>query len=218
MLAALYLVFMVVPTEASMGIVQRIFYFHVPSAIVAFGAFFVVGGAGVVYLFGRGAGADRLASASAEVGMLFCTLVLVTGPLWAKPAWGVWWQEDDPNLRFSIILWTIYAGYLMLRAFGGEDDAVKRFAAVVGIIGALAIPIGMIAVRMRRSIHPVLLARREGGTGLTDPWMQLAFLVSFVAIALLAGWLIHLRTREAWLTDEVAALRRQAVDQRGEMA
>ena len=140
--------------------------------------------AGVAYLWGRGPGADRLGQSAAEVGMLFCTIVLISGPLWAKPAWGVWWQEDDPNLRFSIILWTIYAAYLMLRAFGGEEDAVRRFAAVVGIIGALAIPIGMIAVRLRRSIHPVVLARREGGSGLPDPWMRIGLVVSLVALAL----------------------------------
>src|SRR2546426_9352102 len=94
MLVALYLIFIVVPTEAEMGIVQRIFYFHVASAWVAFLCFFTVAGASAVYLWRGSPDADRLALASGEVGMLFCTLVLVTGPIWARPIWGVWWTWD----------------------------------------------------------------------------------------------------------------------------
>src|ERR1051325_3214062 len=94
MLAALWLVFMVVPTEREMGIVQRIFYFHVSSAWVAFLGFFLVAGASAVYLWNGSRRADRLARASAEVGVLFCTIVLVTGPIWARPIWGVWWTWD----------------------------------------------------------------------------------------------------------------------------
>jgi heme exporter protein C len=209
MVAALWLVFMVVPTEREMGIVQRIFYFHVSSAWVAFLGFFLVAGASAVYLWNGSRAADRLAEAAGEVGVLFCTLVLVTGPLWARPIWGVWWTWD-PRLTMTVILWAIYASYLMLRAFGGEDDAVRRYAAVLGIIGVLDIPIIMVSVRLLRGIHPAVLTRNEGGSGLVDPWMRLALLVSSLALVLLGIWLMQLRARTARLAEEIAALRREA--------
>src|SRR5204862_518521 len=211
MLAALWLVFMAVPTEREMGIVQRIFYFHVASAWVACLGFCRVAGASAVYLWNGARTADRLAEAAAEVGVLFCTLVLVTGPIWARPVWGVWWTWD-PRLTMTVILWAIYASYLMLRAFGGEDDAVRRYAAVLGIIGVLDIPIIMVSVRLLRGIHPAVLTRNEGGSGLVDPWMRLALLVSSVALILLGVrpdavvWPLS--------TDEVATVIRFAVEHR----
>jgi heme exporter protein C len=211
MLAALWLVFMVVPTEREMGIVQRIFYFHVATAQVAFLGFFLVAGASAVYLWNGSHAADRLAQASAEIGVLFCTLVLVSGPLWARPIWGVWWTWD-PRLTMTVILWAIYASYLMLRAFGGDDDAVRRYAAVLGIVGVLDIPIIMVSVRLLRGIHPAVLTRNEGGSGLVDPWMRAGLGVSALALILLAVWLIALRVRTARLADEVAMLRRQAAE------
>ena len=211
MVAALWLVFIAVPTEREMGIVQRIFYFHVASAWVAFLGFFLVAGASAVYLWSGSAGADRLAQAGGEIGVLFCTLVLITGPLWARPIWGVWWTWD-PRLTMTVILWAIYASYLMLRAFGGDDDAVRRYAAVLGIVGVLDIPIIMVSVRLLRGIHPAVLTRNEGGSGLVDPWMRAGLGVSALALILLAVWLIALRVRTARLADEVAMLRRQAAE------
>jgi heme exporter protein C len=208
MLAALWLVFVAVPTEREMGIVQRIFYFHVASAWVAFLGFFLVAGASAVYLWNGSRGADRLALAAGEIGVLFCTLVLITGPIWARPIWGVWWTWD-PRLTMTVILWGIYASYLMLRAFGGEDDAVRRYAAVLGIVGVLDIPIIMVSVRLLRGIHPAVITRNEGGSGLVDPWMRAGLLVSSVALVLLAVWLMQLRVRNARLADELAALRRR---------
>jgi heme exporter protein C len=214
-LAALYVVFMVVPTEREMGVVQRIFYFHVASAWMAFIGFFVVAGASAVHLWNGSRAADRLAAAGAEVGVLFCTIVLITGPIWARPIWGVWWTWD-PRLTMTVILWAIYASYLMLRAFGGEDDAVRRYAAVLGIVGVLDIPIIMVSVRLLRGIHPAVITRKEGGSGLVDPWMRIGLLVSAVALVLLGSWLMALRTRQARLTDEVGVLRRDLLAQRGE--
>ena len=217
MLAALWLVFMAVPTEREMGIVQRIFYFHVASAWVAFLGFFLVAGASVVYLWNGARAADRLAEAAAEVGVLFCTLVLITGPIWARPVWGVWWTWD-PRLTMTVILWAIYASYLMLRAFGGEDEAVRRYAAVLGIVGVLDIPLIMVAVRLLRGIHPAVITRNEGGSGLVDPWMRAGLGVSSLALLLLSVWLIALRMRSARLTEEVAMLRREALARGGEVA
>src|SRR4029077_18922002 len=112
-------------------------------------------------------------------------------------------------------LWAVYASYLMLRAFGGDDDAIRRYAAVLGIVGVLDIPIIMVSVRLLRGIHPAVIARNEGGSGLVDPWMRLALLVSSVALILLAAWLLVLRTRTARLGEEVAALRRRALERKG---
>ena len=217
MLAALYLIFMVVPTEQQMGIVQRIFYFHVSSAWMAFLGFFLVAGASAVYLWNGSRGADRLAEAAAEVGVLFCSLVLVTGPIWARPFWGVWWTWD-PRLTMTVILWAIYASYLMLRAFGGEDEAVHRYAAVLGIIGVLDIPIIMVSVRLLRGMHPAVIARNEGGSGLVDPWMRIALVVSAVALILVGSWLMQLRVRASRLAEEMAALRRETEARQGEVA
>jgi len=217
MLAALWLVFMVVPTEREMGIVQRIFYFHVSSAWAAYLGFFIVAGASARYLWTGSRAADRLAEAAGEVGVLFCTLVLITGPLWARPVWGVWFTWD-PRLTMTVILWGIYASYIMLRAFGGEDEAVRRWAAVLGLIGVLDIPIIMVSVRLLRGIHPAVLTRNQGGTGLVDPWMRAGLAVSALALILLAAWLVQLRVRAARLADEVAALRRAALSRGGEAA
>src|SRR5262249_5980071 len=209
MLAALYLVFMVVPTEQQMGIVQRIFYFHVSSAWMAFIGFFLVAGASAVYLWNGSRAADRLAEAAAEGGVLFCSLVLVTGPIWARPLWGVWWASG-PRLTLAGVLWASYVSSLTLRAVGGGDEAVTRYAAVLGIVGVLDIPIIMVSVRLLRGMHPAVITRNEGGSGLVDPWMRLALLVSAVALILLGSWLIQLRARMGRLRGGPAAPSRQA--------
>jgi heme exporter protein C len=208
MLAALYLVFMVVPNERDMGIVQRIFYFHVASAWVAFGGFFLVAAASGVYLWNRSRAADRLAEAAAESGVLFCTFVLVTGPIWARPIWGVWWTWD-PRLTMTVVLWTIYVSYIMLRTFGGDDESIRRYAAVLGIVGVLDIPIIRVSVRLMRGVHPEVLTRKEGG-GLGDPSMYTALYVSALALTLLAAWFIVLRMRVARVGEELVELRRVA--------
>jgi heme exporter protein C len=206
MLAALYLVFMWVPNEREMGIVQRIFYFHVSSAWVAFAGFFVVAAASGVYLWNGSHTADRLAEAAAESGVLFCTFVLVTGPIWARPIWGVWWTWD-PRLTMTVVLWTIYVSYLMLRTFGGEDESIRRYAAVLGIIGVLDIPIIRVSVKLMRGVHPEVLTRKEGG-GLGDPSMYTALYVSVLALTLLAAWFVVLRMRIARVGEELAELQR----------
>jgi len=214
MLAALTLVFLIVPTEREMGIVQRIFYFHVGSAWVTYACFVTVAGASAVYLWNRSAAADRLAYACAEVGVLFCTLLCITGPIWARPIWGVWWTWD-PRLTLTVILWGIYVGYLMLRAFGGEDESVARWAAVLGIVGIVDIPFLRVAVRLLGGIHPYVVGNERSG-GLADPWMQVGLAVSMLALTLLAGWLVLLRVRTERLAHEVALLQR-TIETRGKV-
>ena len=209
MLVALYLIFCVVPTEAEMGIVQRIFYFHVPCAFAAYAGFLTVAVASAVYLAKGSAAADRLAIAAAEVGILFCTLVLVTGPIWARPIWGVWWTWD-PQLTLTIILWSIYVAYVLLRAFGGEDEAIASYAAVLGIVGSLAIVLNHYAVQLLEGIHPAVIRPRAGReSGLGDPMMGVTLATSAVAMLLLAGWMVVLRVRTERLAAEVASLRRE---------
>lgn len=205
-LVALWMAFLVAPTEAQMGDVQRIFYIHVPCAWAAFGAFFVVAGASAVYLWKGSKTADRLALASAEVGVLFCTFVLITGPIWARPIWGVWWTWD-PRLTMTVILWAIYAGYLLLRAFGGQDEAVSRWAAVLGIVGILDIPVIRVSVRLLQGIHPAVITTREGGSGLVDPTMRATLYVGSLAVLVLAWWMVRQRMRIAALQSDVAVLR-----------
>jgi len=206
MLVALWMIFMVAPTEAQMGNVQRIFYVHVPCAWAAFLGFFAVAGASAVFLWNGSRRADRLAQAWAEVGVLFCTLVLITGPIWARPIWGVWWTWD-PRLTMTVILWAIYAGYLLLRAFGGPDEAVARWAAVLGIVGVLDVPVIHYAVRLLQGIHPAVITTREGGSGLVDPDMRHTLYVASIAMLLFAFWLVRLRVRLAEVEDGVVAAR-----------
>src|SRR5712691_2962146 len=147
MVAALFMVFVYVPTEADQGIVQRIFYFHVPCAWVAFAAFALVAISGVFYLWLGQQVWDDLGYAAAESGFVFCTLVLITGSIWAKPIWGAWWTWDS-RLTTTLILWLLYAGYLMLRVMGDEAPQVGRLAAVVGIVAAADVPVIIVSVRL----------------------------------------------------------------------
>ena len=192
MTAAVFMVFVYVPTDAQQGIVQRIFYFHVPCAWVAFAAFALVAISGAFYLWFGEQVWDDLGYAAAEVGMLFCTLVLVTGSIWAKPIWGAWWTWDS-RLTTTLILWLLYAGYLTLRITADEVPQVGRFAAVVGIVAAADVPVIIISVRPWRTIHPAVIVTRQGGHGLEDPRMIATLLVSMAAVTALCVWLLMLR-------------------------
>jgi heme exporter protein C len=208
MLAALYMVFEYVPTEAEQGIVQRIFYFHVPCAWVAFAAFGLVAVAGVFYLWLGGQIWDDLGYAAAETGMLFCTLVLITGSLWAKPIWGAWWTWDS-RLTTTFVLWLLYGGYLMLRAMIDDSPQVARFAAVVGIVAALDVPVIIVSVKLWRTIHPAVLVTRQGGHGLEDPRMVATLLVSLAAFTVLFAWLLLLRFGELCMRSRLGSVARQ---------
>jgi len=207
MLAALFMVFAYVPTEAEQGIVQRIFYFHLPCAWVAFLSFGIVAVAGALYLWLGHKIWDDLSYAAAELGMLFCTLVLVTGSIWAKPIWGVWWTWDS-RLTTTFILWLLYGAYLLLRAFADDTDEVARFAAVLGIAGVLDIPIIIVSVRLWRTIHPAVLLTRQGEHGLEDPRMVATLLVSLAAFTVLFVWLLWLRLGTLRLRARLAKLRK----------
>ena len=180
MIAALYMVFIYVPTEKHTGIIQRIFYFHVPVAWVSFLAFFVTFISSILYLSKRQIKWDNIACASAEVGVVFTTLVLITGPIWAKPVWGIWWTWDS-RLTTSLVLWLIYVAYLLVRSFATEPARGARFSAVIGIVGFIDVPIVFLAVNLWRTQHPTTIIF-EGG--LTTP-MLLTLIVCVAAFTVL---------------------------------
>jgi len=184
-LAALGLIFIYVPTEKTMGVVQRIFYFHVPVAWVSFLAFFIVFVGSILYLWKRNEKWDVLARSSAEVGIVFTTLVLVTGSIWAKPMWGAWWTWDA-RLTTALILWLIYVAYLMVRSFAFEESRGARFAAVVGIVGFLDVPVAALAIRLWRTQHPSPVIF-EGGL---EGSMLLTLLVCIAAFTALYIYLL----------------------------
>jgi heme exporter protein C len=204
MIAALAMVFLYVPNERIQGPVQRIFYFHLPSAWNTFLGFFIVAGASASYLWQGSRFADLLAQAAAEVGMVFCTIVLITGSIWARPIWGVWWTWD-PRLTMVVVLWTIYAAYLLLRHLAGDTEQIARYAAVLGIIGVLDIPLLHVAVRLWRGIHPKI---ERGGLA---PEMVWTLLMCTAAFLCLFAWMFWLRLRSLSLREEIVTLRRQAL-------
>jgi heme exporter protein C len=198
---ALYMALWFAPREATMGDVQRIFYFHVPSAWIGFLAFFVVFVGSVLYLLKRDHRWDAVARSSAEIGVVFTTLVLLTGPLWAKEAWGAYWVWDA-RLTTTLVLWLIYIGYLMLRS--AVDDARRaRMAAVVGIVGFMDVPIIYFSVVWWRTQHPTLLVADSGGL---DPAMTATLMVALLSFTLLYAWLLIARVRLEQKRDRLAML------------
>ena len=187
----LWMVFFWVPTEANQGVVQRIFYMHVPAAWVAFMAFGIVAFASAVYLWLGDERADMAAVAAAEGGIVFTAIVLLTGPLWGKIAWGTYWTWE-PRLTLTLLLFFIYVGYFMVRAATENPEKGKRFAAVVGIVGALDIPLIHISVLWFRSLHPQpVVLKAEGPT--LHPDMLTTLLTGFLAFTVLFVGLLILR-------------------------
>jgi len=162
----------------------RIIYFHVPSAWVAYLAFFLVFIAGIAVLRGGAARWDALAHASAEVGLVFTTVALVTGSLWGRPIWGTWWAWDA-RMTTTLILWFIYLGYTMLRGYVDDERRAMRYAAVLGVIGFVDVPINYLSVTWWRTLHPdIAIARVEG------PAMP-AFMVWILMLSLAAFTLLY---------------------------
>jgi heme exporter protein C len=187
-LIALFMVFVYVPTDKDMGIIQRIFYFHVPVAWIAFAAFFVTFLASIAYLVKRKPWWDFVASASAEIGLIFTTLVLITGSIWAKPIWGVWWTWDA-RLTSSLVLWLIYIAYFIVRAYVSEEERRFRYAAVIGIFGFIDVPIVALAIQLWRTAHPSAVIF-EGGLA---PSMLATLLISIAAFSAVYCTFLFLR-------------------------
>jgi heme exporter protein C len=197
----------VAPTERTMGTVQRIFYYHVPSAWTAFLLFFANFLASVVYLIWRNQKADAVAAATAEVGVVFCTVVLVTGPIWARPVWGIWWTWDA-RLTTTLVLWLIYVSYLVLRRYStGTQTSV--LAGALAIFGFVDVPIVYMTIRWFRTQHPSPVIGGGSESGL-DPSMWPPLLWNWLAFSMLAVILVAARYRLQRMEEAVEEQHAQA--------
>jgi len=198
-----YLIFIYAPPDAIEGNVQRIFYLHVSAAIVAYTCFGVVLVGSVLYLWRERRWSDRLARSSAQVGLIFTTVCLVMGSLWGASAWGTYWQWGDARLDSTLVLWLIYAAYLLLRRVAAPGRGAARLAAVVGIVGCVDIPIVHFSVLWWRTLHPGPVLE----TGALPGSMLLTFMVTMLSVLLFAAVLTALRYRIDELREEAGDLR-----------
>lgn len=208
MAVTIHYVAYVVPVEASMGIVQKIFYFHVPAAYSMYlgATFCFVGSAG--YLARGTARWDAVAKAGAEIAVVMGLMVLISGPLWAAKAWGVYWTWD-PRLTTSLLSVLIYVAYVVLRAFAGDGESERKFAAALGVLGAANLPIIHYSVQKWGGNHPKVIT--SGGGGLQHPDMKLALIMGFLAFTLLALTLLWSRVRVLLAQSRLAALEEEAI-------
>lgn len=195
MLADMGLIFFYAPVERSMGIVQKIFYSHVPSALAAYAGFLITAACSLAYLFKPNAKLDMIARSGANVGILFCIYVLFSGPLWAFKAWGKAWTWD-PQLTATFVLFMLFGGYVLLRWLSPDTAQMRRISAVLAVIAAVDIPIIHYAVKKWGGLHPTV--ERSGGGGLA-PDMKLVFSFSMLAFLLLFVCLLLLELRSRLL-------------------
>jgi len=212
MLIDIWLIFMVAPTDSVLGHVQRVFYFHVPIAIMSFLAFFVVFIASLGYLIKRTPKWDAIAHASAEVGVVFVTLALLTGIIWARPIWNTWWTWE-PRLTTTMILWLIYVAYLMVRSYAPSQSKGAIYGAVVGILGFIDVPIVYYSVVWWRSIHPSPVVGPFAQADALDSTMAWILLYSFITFVFFFAYMvmerIELRNTEEALGRIRFTLRRR---------
>lgn len=197
--------------EKTMGDIQRIFYFHAPAGLICFLAFLVTFVASIGYLMTRRKGWDIVGQSSAEAGLLLCTIVLMTGPLWARPVWGTYWTWEA-RLTTTLLLWLMYAGYLLVRRYTDDPEQQARFAAVVGILGFLDVPIVYWSVRVWRGHHPLVL-KVSGGGGLEQS-MQDVFLRGVLTYIALYLCLMAMRVPLGRAEEELRWLRERAAEPR----
>jgi heme exporter protein C len=188
------------PVDSVQGIIQKILYVHPPLAYGAYLGFVVTAVAGAAFLRREREEWDRLAIAAAEVGVIFCTLMLITGPIWAKGTWGRWWSWD-PRLTVTLLLWFVYLAYLLLRSFAGPGPRTARFASIYGIVGVVLIPLNYYIIEIfdKRSMHPENLERGSLGDGMGWPFLvgNLTLFFAFVYLLLLRWSIENLRARDA---------------------
>ena len=196
MLAAGAAIFLYAPTDALQGPVQRIFYLHVSAAIAAYGCFAVVLVGGLIYLRNGSLVADRFARAGALVGLVFTTVTLVMGMLWARPIWNTYWTWDA-RLTSTLVLWIIYAGYLMVRRLAEPGRQAARFAAVVGIFGFIDVPVVHFSVTWWQTVHPGPIIVNDA----LPPEMLATFFFTMACTLALAAVMVLIRYRIETLAD-----------------
>jgi heme exporter protein C len=197
------------PLEAKQGAAQKIFYIHVPAAWVAFFAFGLVAIASGVFLWLRDQRLDRFAESSAEVGVVFTTVVLVTGPLWARPIWGTYWAWWDVRLISTLFLWFIYVSYLVLRGAVESPPLRARYSAVLGILGAFLIPFIHLSVYLFATMHPMPIVGKPSKPSLPNE-MLLTLMLSLVSFTLL--YFAFLQSRYRYAVDRDAQAERAEYD------
>ncbi len=197
------------PVELQMGIVQKIFYFHVPSAYAMYVGFTLAMIGSVGYLWRRTPGADALAVGGAEVGLLFCVIVLITGPLWARNAWGTYWTWD-PRLTTTLLAAMIYASFVALRSIGAAGEAEKRFASALGVVGFFLLPVIHYSVQAWRGQHPTVIMGNGGGL---HPGMVPPLLFGFLVFTILAIVLVWTRARAEMVKHRLAVLAETAASE-----
>ena len=192
------------PVEARQGPAQKILYVHATSAFVAlYLAFALLAVTSALYLWLKDEKLDRVAESAAEVGLVFTTVVLITGPLWGKPIWGAWWTWDA-RLTATLFLWFLILGYLLLRGAVEEHAMRARYSAVLGLLAAILVPFIHLSVYLFRTLHPMPIVLKPSAPSM-PPDMQLTFFSSFFAFALLFAGLLRARYRLATLRDLVQA-------------
>jgi heme exporter protein C len=191
------------PLEAKQGAAQKIFYIHVPSAWVAFLAFGLVAIASAAFLWLRDPRLDRFAESSAEVGVIFTSVVLITGPLWAKPIWGAYWAWWDVRLVSTLFLWFIYVSYIVLRGAIDSPEMRARYSAVLGILGALLIPFIHLSVYLFATMHPMPIVGKPSAPSLPNE-MLLTLFMSLTSFTLL--YFAFVRSRYRYAAERDAAL------------
>lgn len=191
--AGQYAIWFYAPVEKTLGLAQKIFYMHMPMAWWSMISFFVVFVASIMYLVKRRPKWDHLAAAAAEIGVLMSGLALVSGSIWAKASWGVWWTWD-PRLSTTLIMWFVYAAYLMLRGSGLGVERMRMVAAVLGVIAFLDVPLVFLSARMWRTVHPAVLASKGGGLT-SEMWYTV--LINLFGFGLLWLFMLILRTGQA---------------------
>jgi len=206
--AAAYGAFYVAPDEKTMHVLYRIFYFHAAAAWAGMTAFFVCFVANLLYVWRRDEKYDAVAISSAEVGLAFITVVLITGPIWAKPAWGIYWTWDA-RLTSTFVLWLLYISYLLLRTLIEESDRRALLSALFGIFAFIDVPIVFGAIRWWRTQHPAPVIMGGPGSGL-DPTMRKVFFFSVLAMHVLMAFLIAERYRLEKLRTDLELVRREA--------
>jgi heme exporter protein C len=205
--AAAYASFYIAPEERTMRLIQRIFYFHAASAWAGMTAFFVCFTANLLYVWRRDPKWDALGVSSAEVGLAFITVVLITGPIWAKPAWGIYWTWDA-RLTSTFVLWLLYICYLLLRTLIEEPDRRALLSALFGIFAFIDVPIVFGAIRWWRTQHPAPVIMGGPGSGL-EPTMRKVFFFSVFALHSLMVFLLVERYRLEKLRGDFEVVRRE---------
>ncbi|SHN49204.1 cytochrome c biogenesis protein [Desulfovibrio litoralis] len=201
-----WLIFIYAPVETQMGITQKIFYFHLPFAWWSFISFFVAFVSGILYLYSKNFFWDNLGVAAVEVGVVFCSLALITGSIWARHSWNTWWTWD-PRLTTSLVLWFIYVGYLIIRGLEMSKARLATISAVLSIIAFLDVPLVFFSARLWRTVHPAVFGNQNGGL---EPEMKLTVFICLFAFMFFWLALVLIRQRqktlETYLNDKAVQI------------